>query len=102
MSTRTRPPRTLSDIRTHSGRANRGHQSYKDYFQAGALELEKWRREKEKEASLKRLAIINDRIAQINHEKSVLLGAAMSEDLRMSESNSTPTYKSPRGTRIKY
>ncbi|GAB6047313.1 hypothetical protein JCM19379_11370 [Methyloparacoccus murrellii] len=102
MGTRTRPPKSLSDIKTHSGRVSRGDQSYRDYFQAGALELEKWRREREREASLRRLSVINDRIAQINHEKSILLGGVLAEDLRKSETGSSLVEKPPRGVRIKY
>lgn len=103
MTARTRPPKTLSDIRTHSGRVKSDNHSYRDYFQAGALELEKWRREREKEASLRRLAIINERINQINVEKSLLLSAAAAEDARKSDAKSSTIGKpSSPGVRIKY
>ena len=48
----TSPPRTVSDIKTHSGRVSRDHQVYRDYFQVGALELERWRRANERDVAL--------------------------------------------------
>lgn len=76
MTIRTRPPRTISDIKTHSGRVSREHQTYRDFFQLGALELERWRREREREAASRRIAGIDSRIADIDKEKNALLTEA--------------------------
>ena len=72
----TSPPRTVTDIKTHSGRVSRDHQVYRDYFQVGALELERWRRTKEREVALSRIASIDTRIAEIDKEKETLLASA--------------------------
>jgi hypothetical protein len=72
----TRPRRTLSDIKTHSGRVKGDHQTHRDYFQVGALELERCRRAKEREAAAARIAAINSRIAEIDQEKHWLLAGA--------------------------
>jgi hypothetical protein len=72
----TIPPRTVSDIKTHSGRVSRDHQVYRDYFQVGALELERWRRAKEQEVAAARIVNIEARIAEIDKEKALLLARA--------------------------
>ena len=70
------PRRTVSDIKTHSGRGSRDHEVYRDYFQVGALELERWRRAKEREVASLRVASIDSRIAEIDKEKELLLANA--------------------------
>jgi len=72
----TRPPRSVSDIKTHSGRASRDHQIYRDYFQVGALELERWRRTLERNVAASRIASIDSRITDIDKEKEELLADA--------------------------
>jgi predicted nuclease with RNAse H fold len=72
----TRPPRTVSDIKTHSGRASRDHQIYRDYFHVGALELERWRRTLERNVAASRIASIDSRITDIDKEKEELLAGA--------------------------
>ena len=69
MTIRTRPPRSVSDIKTHSGSAKNKHETYRNYFQVGALELERWRRERERDAASNRIADIDTRIADIEKEK---------------------------------
>lgn len=103
MAIRTRPPRTISDIKTHSGRVNREHQTYRDFFQVGALELERWRRQREREAALRRVADINNRIADIDKEKNNLLADAGVVGNTRSDRNK-PEYaeKKSSGLRIKY
>ncbi|MDP3008703.1 MAG: hypothetical protein Q8N30_06500 [Methylococcales bacterium] len=105
MAVSTRPPRTLSDIKTHSGRVSSDHQVYRDYFQVGALELERLRRSKEREAASSRIATIDSRMAEIDMEKeSLLAGAAAVSAATDSNGNkieSTEKKKSS-GLRIKY
>jgi hypothetical protein len=100
----TSPPRTVSDIKTHSGRVSRDHEVYRDYFQVGALELERWRRTREREVALSRIAMIDKRIAEIDKEKELLLAsatAACEMVYNKSKSESTGNKKSS-GLRIKY
>ena len=100
----TRPPRTISDIKTHSGRASRDHQVYRDYFQVGALELERWRRRLERDAASSRIASIDNRIKDIEKEKEELLaGAAAACATIYNVGNPEPTdNKKSSGLRIKY
>jgi hypothetical protein len=76
VSIQIRPPRSVSDIKTHSGKAKNKHETYRNYFQVGALELERWRREREREAASTRINQIDSRIAEINKEKNHLLSEA--------------------------
>jgi hypothetical protein len=100
----TRPPRTKSDIKTHSGRASRDHQIYRDYFQVGALELERWRRTLERDVAASRIANIDSRITDIDREKEELLsGAAAACATIYNNGKPEPTEnKKSSGLRIKY
>lgn len=105
MAISTRPPRTVADIKTHSGRVSRDHQQvYRDYFQVGALELERWRRTREREAASSRIASIDSRIADIDKEKEVLLTCAAAACATAdSDSKQEPAEKKKSsGLRIKY
>jgi hypothetical protein len=65
----SRPPRTLSDIKTVAGKSSdRDKRSYANYFQMGALELERWRREQERQAASERVAEIDRRLSDIDSE----------------------------------
>ncbi len=101
MTIRTRPPRSVSDIKTHSGSAKNKHETYRNYFQVGALELERWRRERERDAASNRIADIDTRIADIEKEKKMLLADA-AEANNEGLSNSDITEKKPTGIKIKY
>lgn len=104
MAISTRPLRTLSDIKTHSGRGGKEHETYRDYFQVGALELERLRRKRERDAASSRIASIDSRIADIDKEKEMLLTGA-AEACAADESNGKPSSsgkKKPSGLRIKY
>jgi cytochrome c-type biogenesis protein CcmH/NrfG len=101
MAISTRPLRTLSDIKTHSGRASNNHEVYRDYFQVGALELERWRRTKEREAASSRIASIDSRLAEIDQEKESLLAGAAACALNDSQPKLAEQRKSS-GFRIKY
>ncbi len=103
MAIRTRPPRTVSDIKTRSSVAKNQHETYRNYFQVGALELERWRREREREASSSRIAEIDKRLTEINKEKQLLLDAAM-ENASPSEKGqeAKPAESQASRLRIKY
>ncbi len=101
----TRPPRSVSDIKTHSGRASRDHQIYRDYFQVGALELERWRRTLERNVAASRIASIDSRITDIDKEKEELLAdaaAACATIYNKDKSEELTESKKPSGLRIKY
>lgn len=102
MAISTRPPRTISDIKTHSGRGSGDHQTYRDYFQVGALELERWRRIREREAASSRIASIDSRIADIDKEKEMLLAAAACTSIDDNGKSKSTEKKKSSGLRIKY
>jgi hypothetical protein len=83
---------------------SRDQQTYRDYFQVGALELERLRRTREREAASSRIASIDSRIADIDQEKEVLLaGAAAACATADSNRKPEPTEKKKSsGLRIKY
>jgi len=100
---RTRPPRSVSDIKTHSGTAKNKHETYRNYFQVGALELERWRREREREAATARINDIDNRISQIDKEKHQLLDDAIENASKPPAGEGSKTAaKKPAGLRIKY
>jgi hypothetical protein len=101
MAIRSRPPRSVSDIKTHSGSANNKHENYRKYFQVGALELERWRREREREAASSRIADIDNRIADIDREKNILLEDA-AEEQSIKKVKPESVEKKSSGLRIKY
>jgi hypothetical protein len=100
MAINRRPPRSVSSIKTHSGRGSGTHEAHRDYFKVGALELERSRRVKERDAANNRIAIINARISEIDSEKTALLAAASAASACDDKSDSTK--KEPSGLRIKY
>ena len=104
MAISTRPPRTLSDIKTHSGRAGSNLEVYRDYFQVGALELERWRRTKERDAAASRIASIDSRIVDIQNDKEILLAGAAAACATMESNHQTELAEKRKssGLRIKY
>ena len=103
MTIKTRPPRTISDIKTHSGRIKREHLIYRDFFQVGTLELERWRREREREAAARRIESIDNRIIDIVREKRTLLtNAGVFDDESGGYPKAEPAKKISRGLLIKY
>lgn len=72
----SRPPKTLSTLKSATHHKGGDGRHYINYFQIGALELERSRREMEREAALKKVAEIDQRLAKINIEINELLQAA--------------------------
>ncbi len=108
MAVPNRNMRGLQDIRTHSGRVDQTFQPYKAYLKIGALEMEKARRNKERESALHRVKIIEERFQAIEAEKTSLLC-----DIEQQNSNAHPadpkkgapireSYPKKSGFRIKY
>lgn len=63
----------LKDIRTCSGRVDRTHEAYMAYMRITALEMEKARRDREKQSATSRIEAIDARLAEIEAEKESLL-----------------------------
>lgn len=65
--------RGVTDIRTHSGYANWVGVPHAAFLKIGCLEMEKARRQKEKDRALARIRAIDDRIAEIEGEKELIM-----------------------------
>ncbi len=79
-NTKRKPLRGLQDIRTIAGKID--HLSYPHiaYMRISCLEMEKARKNSEKESALHRVAIIDERIREINEEKTnIQMGLAAKE-----------------------
>ncbi|WP_058557731.1 hypothetical protein [Thiohalocapsa sp. ML1] len=96
----SRPPRSLTDIRTLAGKSQDGVQrGYATYFEMGALELERLRRSQEREAALRRVGEIERRIAEIDAEMAQLQGAVAADSERRAEVESALPSAALRPTR---
>ena len=65
--------RGLQEIRTISGRSDKAGSSYRNYMKVSCLEMEKFRRGKERATALERVANINLRFLEIEKQKQALL-----------------------------
>ncbi len=65
--------RSVRDIRTYSGRVDAGGVPYLGYLKIGCLEMEKARREKERDGALARVRNIDSRIHDIDTERELIL-----------------------------
>ena len=65
--------RSVRDIRTYSGRVDAGGVPYLAYMKIGCLEMEKARREKERNSALERIRNIDSRISDIDAERDLIL-----------------------------
>ena len=65
--------RGVQDIKTISGRADKGSIPYKAYMKLSVLEMEKYRRGKEKTSALTRVANIDKRFQDIEREREEIL-----------------------------
>ncbi len=65
--------RGVQDIKTISGRADKGAVPYKAYMRLSVLEMEKFRRGKEKGSALARVANIDARFRDIEKERAAIM-----------------------------
>jgi hypothetical protein len=65
--------RGLQDIRTLAGRPDIINEPYRTYMRITAIEMEKARKNKERESALHRVGIIEARVKEIDAEKKGLL-----------------------------
>ena len=69
------PAKGVSNIRTLSGRVDQLSLTYRSYMQVACLEMEKARRNKERQSASQRIALIDARLEQIETAKQELLQA---------------------------
>jgi len=65
--------RGVQDIKTLSGRADEGAMPYKAYMKLSILEMEKFRRGKEKQSALGRVERIDQRFRDIEAERKEIM-----------------------------
>lgn len=65
--------KSLREIKTHSGKGQRADIPYMAFMKISCLEMEKARREKERDTAEARIHNINSRIAEIETEKALIL-----------------------------
>jgi len=101
------PLKGLNNIRTLSGRVDRISLPYRSYMQITCLEMEKARRDMERNSASQRIAVIDARLAEIEKAKQDLLqavaapGQGMPERLPSLELKPTPR-RSAGGFKIRY
>lgn len=81
MSKSTQPARSVRDIKTLAGKADDLLSPHKIYMRLFALETERHRRLQERASAMQRIESIDTRCAEIDLEKSQLLGILEAESL---------------------
>ncbi len=74
--------RGVQDIKTLSGRADEGTIPYKAYMKLSILEMEKFRRGKEKQSALERVQHIDQRFQDIEAERQEIMTALETKGIR--------------------
>jgi hypothetical protein len=74
--------RGVQDIRTLSGRADEGTIPYKAYMKLSILEMEKFRRGKEKQSALERVHHIDQRFLDIEAARQEIFSALEAKGIR--------------------
>ena len=94
--------RGVQDIRTLSGRVDEGTIPYKAYMKLSILEMEKFRRGKEKQSALERVRNIDQRFRDIEAERQKIITALEAKGIRRQRlpggSEEPPTTAAPRTT----
>ena len=88
--------RGLRDIRTRTGKVERIGVPYMAYMKISCLEMERARREKERNSAQCRIDNINSRLAEIEAEKDTVLRALGERGSLRIGAESAPGKKSPR------
>jgi hypothetical protein len=74
--------RGVQDIKTFSGRADEGAMPYKAYMKLSMLEMEKFRRGKEKQSALDRVQHIDQRFKDMDAERQEIMIALEAKGIR--------------------
>ena len=72
----------VQDIKTASGRADERSIPYKAYMKLSVMEMEKYRRGKEKQSALDRVANIEHRFCEIEAEREAIIADLESRGIR--------------------
>lgn len=94
------PPRGLREIRTLSGRVGKVTTPHSAFMRITHIELEKARRSREKEAAIRLIADIDERLGEIEAEKADILRNLENGQLE-TEAASGPDQEAE-GFRIRY
>lgn len=98
--------RGLQDIHTFSGSADQKFLPHKAYMKISCLEMEKFRRGKERESAAHRVKNIDARFREIEAEKDVLLRSLGERDGGAPDARAPGRKPAPRrdgrGVRVKY
>ena len=73
MAIPSKPRRGLQDISTHAGRVRQAAIPYKAFMRLSCLEMEKFRRARERASAMNRVNNIDARFVEIEAEKSAIL-----------------------------
>jgi hypothetical protein len=92
---KSRPSKGLQDIRTMSERTSDADNPQRKYLTLAMLELEKARRNKEKQSASQRVENIDRRVAEIEQQQVGLLAAAEAELADSSSAESSATTRDP-------
>ena len=92
---KSRPSKGLQDIRTISERTSDAENPQRKYLTLAMLELEKARRNKEKQSASQRVDNIDRRVAEIEQQQAGLLAAAEAELADSSGAEGSRTTRDP-------
>mgnify|MGYP001395851663 CR=1 FL=1 len=73
MAISSKPRRGLQDINTNAGKVRQAAIPYKAFMRLSCLEMEKFRRARERASAMNRVNNIDARFAEIDAEKSAIL-----------------------------
>jgi hypothetical protein len=93
--------RGVQDIKTLSGRADEGAIPYKAYMKLSILEMEKFRRGKEKQSALERVRHIDQRFKDIEAARQEIIAVLEAKGIRRQRLpgiEETPKTAAPRTT----
>jgi len=104
------PPRnlkSLQDIRTRAGQIDAAAIPYKAYMKMSCLEMEKFRKERERKSAMIRVNNIDKRFREIEAEKAAILthlGKASESKRKDAEEvdSKPPARQTPNGFRLRY
>ncbi len=104
------PPRnlkSLQDIRTHAGRVDEAAIPYKAFMKLSCLEMEKFRRDRERKSAMTRVNNIDKRFREIDAERESILSrleqSNESKEKKVEETDSKPPVRQvPSGFRLQY
>ncbi|MCX4028910.1 hypothetical protein H0A36_05750 [Endozoicomonas sp. SM1973] len=106
MGSPTKPRPGMTDIKTMSGKTDQRHLSYRSYFKLGALEIQRMRKLKEREATMLRIDNIDKSLSRIDHElielRNQLNNATGILEKKSEQNNIQPELAVNNGLRIDY